>query len=49
MKLKLHHTQHEEDALSKQNMLIDNAHHKEIQTERRRGILIVIYEICTWM
>ena len=30
---------HEEDALSKQ---IDNAHCKEIQTERCRGILIVI-------
>ena len=42
MRSKLHHTPHEEDAQSKENMQINDAHHKETQRERCRGILIVI-------
>ena len=42
MRSKLHHTPHEEDDQSKENMQINDAHHKETQRERRQGILIVI-------
>ena len=41
MRSRLHHTPHE-DAQSKENMQINDAHHKETQRERRRGFLIVI-------